>query len=46
MFRAADLQAEPTERFENRGDLRHDRFAGSAEDGGSQANIAASGASH
>jgi hypothetical protein len=32
--RAADLQEEPTKRFENRADLRHDRFVGSDEDGG------------
>ena len=34
--RAADLQEEPMKRFENRADLRHDRFVGSDEDGGSQ----------
>jgi hypothetical protein len=44
--RGADLQEEPTKRVENRADLRHDRFVGTDEDGGSRANIAASGASH
>ena len=34
------------ERFEKRADLRHDRFVGSDEDGGSPANIAASEARH
>ena len=34
--RAADLQEEPMKRFENRADLRHDRFVGSDEDGGSK----------
>jgi hypothetical protein len=44
--RAADLQEEPTKRLENRElTLRHNRFVGSDEDGGSPANIAASGAS-
>jgi hypothetical protein len=45
-FRAADLQEEPTKRVENAGDSANDRFVGSDEDGGSSANIAASGASH
>jgi hypothetical protein len=44
--RAADLQEEPTKRLENGAILRHNRFVGSDEDGGSPANIAASGASH
>ena len=44
--RAADLQEEPMKRLQNRAALRHDRFGGSDEDGGSQANIAASGASN
>jgi len=44
--RVADLQEEPTERFQNRADLRQDPFVGSNEGGGSQANIAASGASN
>jgi hypothetical protein len=44
--RAAALQEEPTKRVENRTDSRHDRFVGSDEDGGSPADIAASGASH
>jgi hypothetical protein len=44
--RAADLQEKPTKRFENGGVRRHDRFVGFDEDGGSQANIAASGASN
>jgi hypothetical protein len=46
--RAADLQEEPTKRLENRADPpRHGSvFVGSDEDGGSPANIAASGASN
>ena len=44
--RAADLQEEPTKRASRELMLRHIRFVGSDEDGGSQANIAASGASH
>jgi hypothetical protein len=44
--RAADLQEEPTKRVETEPILRHGRFVGSNEDGGSPANIAASGASH
>jgi hypothetical protein len=44
--RAADLQEEPTKRVETRADLRHDRFVGFDEDGGSTANIAANGVSH
>jgi apolipoprotein N-acyltransferase len=43
--RAADLQEEPAERVENGADSASDRFVGSEEDGGSSANIAASGAS-
>ena len=43
--RAADLQEEPTKRGENRADFQTHRFVGSDEDGGSPANIAASGAS-
>jgi hypothetical protein len=44
--RAADLQEEPTKRVDNRADLEQDRFVVSDEDGGSPANIAASGASN
>jgi hypothetical protein len=44
--RAADLQEEPTKRVETEPILRRGRFVGSNEDGGSPANIAASGASH
>ena len=44
--RAADLQEEPRKRDENGADSVNDRFVGSDEDGGSSANIAASGASH
>jgi hypothetical protein len=33
--RAADRQAEPSKRVENRADFRHSRFVGFAEDGGS-----------
>jgi hypothetical protein len=44
--RAADLQAEPTKQSRTELILRHSRFVGFAEDGGSPANIAASGASH
>jgi hypothetical protein len=44
--RAADLQEEPTNRWRTEMTLRHSRFVGSDEDGGSPANIAASGASH
>jgi hypothetical protein len=36
MFRAADLQDEPTKRVEKELILRHNRFVGSDEDGGSQ----------
>jgi apolipoprotein N-acyltransferase len=44
--RAAELQEEPTKRVENGADSASDRFVGADEDGGSSANIAASGASH
>jgi hypothetical protein len=45
--RAADLQAEPTERVENRAEFFDpNRFVGSDEDGGSPANIASERASH
>jgi hypothetical protein len=45
--RAADLKEEPTKRLTKTDPiLRHNRFVGSDEDGGSRANIAASGASN
>jgi hypothetical protein len=44
--RAADLQEKPTKRIENTADHPNSRFVGLDEDGGSPANIAASGASH
>jgi hypothetical protein len=45
--RAADLQEEPTKRFETAELIVQDsRFVGFDEDGGFTANIAASGASH
>jgi hypothetical protein len=44
--RAADLQEEPTNRMRTELIRRHGRFVGFDEDGGSPANIAASGASH
>ena len=44
--RAADLQEEPKKRFDIRTGFRRSRHVGSDEDGGSPANIAASGASH
>ena len=44
--RAADLQEEPTKPVEDRAVFVDGRFVGSDEDGGSPANIAASGASH
>jgi hypothetical protein len=44
--RAADLQEKPTKRVEDGGNSPEQRFVGCDEDGGSRANIAASGASH
>jgi hypothetical protein len=44
--RAADLQEEPTKRGEKESLHRHIRFVISDEDGGQEANIAASGASN
>ena len=44
--RAADLQEKPTKCASLEKIFRESRFGGFDEDGGSQANIAASGASH
>jgi hypothetical protein len=44
--RAADLQEEPTNASRTELVLRHSRFVGFDEDGGSPTKIAASGASH
>jgi hypothetical protein len=44
--RAADLQEKPTKRVRLEMIFRDSRFGGFDKDGGSQANIAASGASH